>query len=107
MSLGTAFKKRMLAVNMGNKELSEKTGIPLRTINNILGETTKAPSINIATRMAHALGCTIDDIVNDAESNTNYETIDTIAAHHDGDWTEEELDEIERFKKYIISKRGK
>lgn len=37
MSLGTAFKKRMLAVNMGNKELSEKTGIPLRTINNKIG----------------------------------------------------------------------
>ncbi len=33
--------------------------------------------------------------------------IDTIAAHHDGeDWTEEELEEIERFKAYILSKRN-
>ena len=32
--------------------------------------------------------------------------ITTIAAHHDGeDWTEEELDEIETFKKFVLSKR--
>lgn len=30
----------------------------------------------------------------------------TVAAHHDGeDWTEEELDEIERFKEFVRSKR--
>lgn len=34
--------------------------------------------------------------------------VHTIAAHHDGtEWTEEELDEIEAFKKYILSKRKK
>lgn len=32
--------------------------------------------------------------------------IDTIAAHHDGDeWTEEELEEIEKFKEFVRSKR--
>lgn len=32
--------------------------------------------------------------------------IHTIAAHHDGeDWTEEELEDIENFKKYVLSKR--
>ena len=36
------------------------------------------------------------------------EEVHTIAAHHDGtDWTAEELDEIEQFKKYILSKRKK
>lgn len=30
----------------------------------------------------------------------------TIAAHHDNEeWTQEELDEIEEFKKYVLSKR--
>lgn len=34
-------------------------------------------------------------------------SVDTIAAHHDGDeWTEEELEEIERFKAYVRSKRS-
>lgn len=32
----------------------------------------------------------------------------TIAAHHDGeDWTEEELEEIERFKEFVRLKREK
>ncbi|WP_246354637.1 XRE family transcriptional regulator [Paenibacillus phytohabitans] len=31
----------------------------------------------------------------------------TIAAHHDGEeWTEEELEEIERFKQFVKMKRG-
>ena len=34
--------------------------------------------------------------------------INTIAAHHDEeDWTAEELEEIENFKKYVLSKRNK
>lgn len=34
--------------------------------------------------------------------------VHTIAAHHDDEeWTEEELDEIEEFKKYVLSKRKK
>ncbi len=37
---------------------------------------------------------------------TDETEIDTIAAHHDGeDWTEEELDEIEQFKKFVRMKR--
>ena len=35
-------------------------------------------------------------------------TVNTIAAHHDDvDWTDEELEEIENFKKYVLSKRCK
>lgn len=34
--------------------------------------------------------------------------IHTIAAHHEGEeWTDEELDEIEEFKKFVLSKRNK
>nr|DAM27357.1 MAG TPA: helix-turn-helix domain protein [Caudoviricetes sp.] len=42
---------------------------------------------------------------NNTIENTDNE-IHTIAAHHDGeDWTEEELEDIENFKKYVLSKR--
>lgn len=38
---------------------------------------------------------------------TDNEEIQTIAAHHDGDdWTDEELEEIERFKEFIRIKRS-
>ncbi|WP_174818561.1 helix-turn-helix transcriptional regulator [Paenibacillus kobensis] len=37
----------------------------------------------------------------------NSSDVDTIAAHHDGEeWTDEEREEIERFKAYIRSKRN-
>jgi hypothetical protein len=50
----------------------------------------------------------------DAMSDPGYEEylkekneVETIAAHHDGDeWTEEELEEIERFKQFVKMKRG-
>jgi hypothetical protein len=36
----------------------------------------------------------------------NRNPIETIAAHHEGeDWTEEELEEIERFKEFVRMKR--
>ncbi len=32
----------------------------------------------------------------------------SFSAHHDGEeWTEEELEDIENFKKYVLSKRNK
>ena len=41
-----------------------------------------------------------------ADDDVPDDSIHTIAAHHDGeDWTEEELDEIETFKKFVLSKR--
>lgn len=47
------------------------------------------------------------DILLETEIEANNE-IQTIAAHHDGeDWTEEELEDIENFKKYVLSKRNK
>ncbi|MGP4073160.1 helix-turn-helix transcriptional regulator [Piscibacillus sp. B03] len=41
-----------------------------------------------------------------AETKQSYK-VETIAAHHDSDnWTEEELEEIERFKEFLKSKRN-
>lgn len=42
----------------------------------------------------------VTDLLSDEKNST-------IAAHHDGeDWTEEELEEIERFKQFVKMKRG-
>jgi len=46
-----------------------------------------------------------DALLDELERNKS-EDIETIAAHHDGeDWTEEELEEIERFKEFVRMKR--
>lgn len=105
MALNEVLKMYMDRMGIGNKELSERSGIPLRTVNNILGGTTSNPTVETVKAMAHALNCTLDDV---AEDMTYKEEIHTIAAHHDGeDWTPEELAEIEEFKKYVLSKRNK
>ena len=68
MALSTVIKRRMKQANMGNKELAEKAGIPLRTLNNILYGITTNPTVTAITGIAHALGCTIDELVEDMEN---------------------------------------
>ena len=84
-----------------NQELAALSGIPIGTLNKILyGETTD-PGINTMYAIAKALNCKVDDFITDENE------VQTIAAHHDGeDWTRDELDEIERFKEYVKSKKG-
>lgn len=70
MALSEVIKRRMKEANIGNKELAEKADIPLRTLNNILYGVTTNPTMTAITGIAHALGCTIDELVQDME-NTN------------------------------------
>lgn len=104
MALGTVLKMYMDIRNIGNKELSKLSGVPIRTINNILGGITENPTLETVKSLAHALDCTLDDLA----ENMKKDSITTIAAHHEGEeWTEEELNEIEEFKKFVLSKRNK
>lgn len=104
MALNDVLKMYMDKMGIGNKELSKLSGVPLRTVNNILSGLTANPTLETVKAIAHALNCTLDDVAEEM----NHKKIHTIAAHHDGeDWTEEELAEIEDFKKYILSKRQK
>lgn len=68
MALGVVIKKRMVAAGIGNKELAEKAGVPLRTLNNILYGITDNPTVTAITGIAHALGCSIDELVEDMEN---------------------------------------
>ena len=105
MALNDVLKMYMETKGIGNKELSEASGVPLRTVNNILSGLTANPTLETVRAMAHALNCTLDDVAYEMNAK---EKIQTIAAHHDDvDWTEEELQEIEDFKKYVLSKRNK
>lgn len=46
---------------IGNKELSEKSGIPLGTLNKIIYGNTKSPTLDNMIALAEALHCTLDD----------------------------------------------
>lgn len=61
------------------------------------------PDIETIVKIANYLNVTSDYLL----GRTNVRTpIETIAAHHEGEeWTEEELEEIERFKEFVRMNR--
>lgn len=63
---------------------------------------TKEPRMGTIQKIADHFGIKKSQLIEDGGMNE----IETIAAHHDGEeWTEEELEELENFKKYLRSKR--
>lgn len=62
MALSKAIKALMEREDIGNKELSDNSGIPLRTVNNILSGVTENPTLETVRSIAKALNCTLDEI---------------------------------------------
>lgn len=86
---------------MSLNDLAAASGVPVGTVNKIVHGITKEPSVEKVWKIVHVLGHSLDEFVDDYEPTT-------IAAHHDADeWTDDELQEIEQFKKYVKSKRKK
>jgi len=93
-------------------QFSEETGIDLDTVENYaFGITTDQPSFKLVKKLANSNPHKIivdDDSLFEAAGYPavkQYEP-DTIAAHHEGeDFTEEELEEIERFKEFVKMRR--
>lgn len=46
-----------------NKDLAEKTGLPETTISRICSGSTKHPTLPTAKKLANALGCTVEDLM--------------------------------------------
>ena len=54
------YKKKM---NLKNKDISAKTGIPVDTISRICTGKTKHPKYSTVKLIANALGCSVDDLL--------------------------------------------
>lgn len=94
-------KEKKKELNITTEELSEKSGVPVGTLNKILAGQTTDPKFETVKAICKALDISLASL-DDYENNQ----IHTIAAHHNGEkWTDEELDEIEEFKKFVLSKR--
>lgn len=52
------------AMGLTQKELAEKVGMTLAAVNRYENGV-RVPSVNIAVRIAHALGCTVEELVED------------------------------------------
>lgn len=86
------------------KAFAESVNIPYTTLRSMLERGIGNASVDNVIKVCKGLGITIDQLEKMADEEDN--DIETIAAHHDeDDWTEEELEEIRRFRAFVKSKR--
>lgn len=85
-------------------DLAEKFGYKSFTTIQKWEDGTSEPSVGVLQGLSKLYGVTMDMLVNEDLSVTPEPTI---AAHHDGEWSPAEKNELEQFKEYIKSKRDK
>lgn len=86
------------------RAFAEKIGMPPTTLQSMLTRDLSRASVVNVIDVCKGLGITVEELEALA-SNDNYEP-QTIAAHKDGvEWSEEELEEIEDFKRFVKMKR--
>ncbi len=108
MSFLNKLEKLMREKNIENiNQLSKETGVPYTTIDGFYKKGTENIKLSTLRKLAEYFNCSLDYLVDDKVTEKNIiEDIHTIAAHHDGyEWTDEELEDIENFKQYVLSKR--
>lgn len=100
--LGKRLEELRTEKRMTKKEVADYLQIDQSTYGKYeLGK--RQPDYETLDKLANLFNVSVDYIL----CRTNVRTpIETIAAHHEGeDWTEEELEEIERFKEFVRMRR--
>lgn len=92
--------------NIDQMELAEAIGVSQPTISNWIKET-KYPRISKIEDMANYFNVPKSKITENQEVNLSKTSFETIAAHLDGDLTEEEWQEVIEYAEFIKSKRKK
>ncbi|MCY9547311.1 helix-turn-helix domain-containing protein [Lysinibacillus xylanilyticus] len=99
------------------KELSEQRGENLKSVAQKLGFSenafykwkTQSPKSETLEKVADYFDVSTDYLLGRTDKkryNSEKNDVQTIAAHHDGEeWTEEELEEIEEFKRFVAMRR--
>lgn len=107
MTIGNRIKNRRKELNLSVDEVAEKLNKNRATIYRYENDEIENLSINILEPLAEVLNTTPAYLMGWQERDVEEEgEIKTIAAHHDDEkWTEEELKEIDEFKKFVLSKR--
>lgn len=91
------------------RAFAEEAGIPPTTLQSMLQRGVGRASIDNVIKVCKALGITVEQLDEMAKNpDADLDDVKTIAAHRDEieeDWTEEELEEIRKFKEFLKSKR--
>jgi predicted transcriptional regulator len=89
--------------------LSKVSGVAYTTIRSMIERDLSNASIDNVLKICKVLEINADSLADpDAwiEEEQAKHNVETVAAHHEGDtWTEEELEEIKKFKEFVKSKR--
>ena len=94
-------KERKISIN----DLEKSLGYSKNTLYRLK---TQTPGSDKLEAIADYFDVSTDYLLGRTEQKYIQNDVQTIAAHHDGEeWTEEELEEIERFKEFVRMKRNK
>jgi DNA-binding Xre family transcriptional regulator len=94
----------MAEKGINKAELAREADIPYTTITSLYDKGYENVKLSTLKKLAKHFNCSLDYIADD--DITERYTITTIAAHHDGEeWTDEELNDIEKFKDFVKTRR--
>ncbi len=104
MGIQENIKKLRRRYHLTQQDLADIAGVTNRAVS--AWETgQKEPRMGAIEKIANRFGIKKSNLIED-DGMEELDLSDTIAAHHDNEeWTEEELEEIERFKQFVKSKR--
>lgn len=106
MEFKDKIKKRRIELGLTLEEIAKLVKVSAPTIQRYESGTIKNLRRDKIKSLSDALKVTPAYLMGWEEAENHNNDIDTIAAHHDGEkWTEEELEDIERFKAFVKSKR--
>ncbi|WP_430488939.1 helix-turn-helix domain-containing protein [Rossellomorea marisflavi] len=92
-------KERNITVKMVEEDLNFPN-------NTIYQWRKRVPNTDKLQKLADYFDVSTDYLLGRTDVKRFSDSIETIAAHHDGEeWTKEELEEIERFKQFVKLKR--
>lgn len=106
MSVEQELKELILARYKSLREFALTIDMPYSTLDSVLKRGVNKSNVSNVISICKELNISVDAL---GEGKIVFkDDISTLAAHKDEiDWTEEELKDIEDFKKYVLSKRKK
>lgn len=91
--------------NINKAELARESGVPYTTIDGFYKKGSENAKLSTLKKLCAYFNCSLDYL---ADDNIDNDGISTIAAHKDGEnFTQEELDKIEEYKKLLLAARPK
>lgn len=91
--------------NINKADLARESGVPYTTIDGFYKKGSENAKLSTLKKLCAYFNCSLDYL---ADDNVDRERYTTIAAHKDGEnFTPEELDKIEEYKRLLLAARPK